>query len=385
MEIRSRLLRLVALMCLVVGAQGCSDGGGTTGPPAEARATIGPNGGTIVVSSGPLAGASIEIPAGALSRPTTISVLADPAFGVRGTLPTATNIEGTEVFGNPIRFEPAGLVLNQRATIRMPGGLSPDPTGGGDPTARRTKIVLNRPSTARIEDAFLTTSLEWQIDELGTVWILSYGAELEFPIEQFMFQSVGDFFAFEGFLLVCDDLRSRAILGGLDVFELSRFPPFPDPANPLTPGVPLRTEDALFLERTLGGELLAHGFATYFLNGLPVRPDQVFQAPTPLTLLPREIRADQAFGPFAVVNESPYRVEIELGAREPFETPFGVFPDTMRLRLRFTSPAVQEFDFVLAFQQGVVGYGLVGGTGATSGISGRVLSGTLGGQPMPPR
>ncbi len=81
-----------------------------------ASATIGPEGGVITVDAGWQAGLRLTIPAGALAVPTAVrvrDVSQNPAPGTFGTsivLPP----------GQPFALEPAGLRLDELATLRVP-------------------------------------------------------------------------------------------------------------------------------------------------------------------------------------------------------------------------------------------------------------------------
>jgi hypothetical protein len=86
---------------------GCAGG---SDPQPAAVGVVDQAGGTVEVTGGPLAGARIEIPAGALSGPVE--------FRIFGAYEVA--IPGFASASAAMRIEPAGLALAQPATIRLP-------------------------------------------------------------------------------------------------------------------------------------------------------------------------------------------------------------------------------------------------------------------------
>lgn len=99
------------------GGGGSTDGGGGgggDGDTSEASATIGPSGGTVEVTnpSSPLYGVKVEIPAGALSNDTTISISVQKD---EPSLPTYLKKVGTMV-----SLTPEGTFFNIPVTISIP-------------------------------------------------------------------------------------------------------------------------------------------------------------------------------------------------------------------------------------------------------------------------
>lgn len=84
--------------------------------PAAGSATIGPEGGTLTVDTGPLIGVQLTVPAGAVEQPVTFSVFAE-------ALPVDSGV-GSEVLapwpGVPFRIEPRDLVMAEKARVRLP-------------------------------------------------------------------------------------------------------------------------------------------------------------------------------------------------------------------------------------------------------------------------
>jgi len=84
--------------------------GGNSASPIEGTASIGPAGGTVEVTTGDIAGAKVEIPPGALTRSTRISI--SPLF--------APAVPGFVTLGPGVTFGPAGLEFKKPVTITVP-------------------------------------------------------------------------------------------------------------------------------------------------------------------------------------------------------------------------------------------------------------------------
>lgn len=88
----------------------------TSQGPVIGEATIGPEGGVLAIDSGVQAGLRLTVPPGALARPTRIRVH-------DATTPPPSDIAQPAVAAPPaypFEFEPANLLLDERATLRMP-------------------------------------------------------------------------------------------------------------------------------------------------------------------------------------------------------------------------------------------------------------------------
>ncbi len=109
-------MRASPLVLLALASIACHGSGSGSNSPELAAATIGPEGGTIEVSSGVQAGLVFTIPPGALAAPTRIRVRDATRVAPPGSLPT---IEAPWI-ARPFYFEPAGLELALPATLRAP-------------------------------------------------------------------------------------------------------------------------------------------------------------------------------------------------------------------------------------------------------------------------
>jgi hypothetical protein len=89
-----------------------SDGGDGGGCPDVATAVVGASGGTVSVTCGPAAGASVVVPAGALASDVTLTIAAAPA---------ATGVPaGFTAAGPTIEFGPTGTTFAVPVTVTVP-------------------------------------------------------------------------------------------------------------------------------------------------------------------------------------------------------------------------------------------------------------------------
>ena len=141
-HLASRALRLLTALVLALvlshlaGCGGSSTGNAPSvstgtlpsavvGPVPAAQAQMGSEGGTITVSSGPLAGLAVTIPAGALKSSVIISIVQG------GTMSAST----CQAAGPAVTLLPSGLTFERPVTVRLPlsgntksAGLVPSPT-----------------------------------------------------------------------------------------------------------------------------------------------------------------------------------------------------------------------------------------------------------------
>jgi hypothetical protein len=106
-------MRACPLLLLAVACSGSRSDGGT---PILVTSTIGPEGGVVVVDSGPQRGLRLTFPPGAVPAPTVIrirDVSANPPLGTYA-------LQSVPVPGKPFVIEPAGLRLDVQATLRAP-------------------------------------------------------------------------------------------------------------------------------------------------------------------------------------------------------------------------------------------------------------------------
>ena len=104
------------LLVFAAFAAACSNSG--SGQPLLAAATIGPEGGTVSVDTGIQAGLRLSIPAGALTKATEIKVRDATPLPPLDTGVAATSFLAPP--NQPFLIEPAGLRLEERATLRAP-------------------------------------------------------------------------------------------------------------------------------------------------------------------------------------------------------------------------------------------------------------------------
>ncbi len=124
-------MRVAVVACCVL-APGCS--GDLAFDVELSRATIGPSGGAVALADG----ARLEIPPGALTRPTEIGIAVDDAE------PDGRSI----AVGRTYRCEPEGLVLDERARITLPFDVSQVPP---DTSLPNVLVVTARPDTGALE------------------------------------------------------------------------------------------------------------------------------------------------------------------------------------------------------------------------------------------
>lgn len=124
------------LLVLAAFSAACSNS--SSGQPLLAAATIGPEGGTVSIDAGVQAGLRLTIPAGALTKATDIKIR-------DATLPPPldTGVPATSVVAppnQPFLIEPAGLRLEERATLRAPySTMRVYNTAPGNVRARETR------------------------------------------------------------------------------------------------------------------------------------------------------------------------------------------------------------------------------------------------------
>jgi hypothetical protein len=100
-----------AMAVSLVLVAGCQSGGSGTSSSSVAQ-TIGPAGGTATVSSGPIAGAAIVVPAGALSSDVVITIA--PGSDVASTV---VQVQGA---GPAVSFGPSGQTFSADVTLTIP-------------------------------------------------------------------------------------------------------------------------------------------------------------------------------------------------------------------------------------------------------------------------
>jgi hypothetical protein len=137
-------MRACPLLLLALAA--CSGSGSGTVSPVLATTTIGPEGGELAIDSGPQAGLRLTVPPGALAAPTRLSVRDVSADPPPGTYATSF----APVPGRPFVLEPAGLRLEERATLRMP--------------YRVANVVSTAPGNVRVRELRGGNAVEYEPD-----------------------------------------------------------------------------------------------------------------------------------------------------------------------------------------------------------------------------
>jgi hypothetical protein len=143
----------LVVLPLLFPLAGCHNSSDSAPSEVVASGTIGPEGGSIHVSTGALAGASIMIPPGALAMPVAITCFQDLASLAPGFIDV----------GPAVRIEPVGLALAVPALLTLPF----DPALVPSPTTPTDFVVRLRLADGRVFEA-----LPRQVDQsLGLVTV----------------------------------------------------------------------------------------------------------------------------------------------------------------------------------------------------------------------
>ena len=108
-------MRQTVFASLLLLLAACHDSGGSSDPELG-RATIGPAGGEVAITSGDYAGLRLQVPAGALLEPTELRIFDDLRAYIDGTLP----LSYAPPIGLPFRIEPPDLRFEVLATLQVP-------------------------------------------------------------------------------------------------------------------------------------------------------------------------------------------------------------------------------------------------------------------------
>jgi hypothetical protein len=114
--------KFAVLAALVVLASGCSSKKGSGSylpPPVDGQSQIGSEGGFVSFTLGSINGASITVPAGALSQTVTISLIAGTPIVTGDAL----------AVGNPVLATPNGLAFATPVTVSVPYDATSIPSG----------------------------------------------------------------------------------------------------------------------------------------------------------------------------------------------------------------------------------------------------------------
>jgi hypothetical protein len=167
----NRIPRLVPAAWIACALVACSSGGG--GDPASSQ-QIGPSGGTLSVTSGPLAGLSLVVPPNALAS--------DVELSVRSV--SAPNLTDFVTVGAAARFEPAGTQFASPATLTMT--FDPSLIPAGRTTA---DLILKRQDTSGTVTDLTIDSIDTNANDLtaslsgfSVIWpVVPSGASLDWP------------------------------------------------------------------------------------------------------------------------------------------------------------------------------------------------------------
>jgi len=131
--------RRLLLLTLVALAAACG-GSGSSATAALGVATIGPAGGILVVERGQQQGLVLEVPAGAVARPTEFRVVAEAGGGS----PSAPTGAGVPAVAAPLRIEPVELVSPVSMRLRIPyQPANISGTGAGNVDVRQKSAALS--------------------------------------------------------------------------------------------------------------------------------------------------------------------------------------------------------------------------------------------------
>ena len=204
---------LVLLPFLLAGCGGDSN---SSPPEAIASGTIGPEGGSIRVSSGALAGASITIPPGALATAVSISFFQD----------AVTLVPGFVDVGPAVHLEPDGLQFALPALLTLPFDPAHVP-----PAVASTDYLVRM----RLADGRVFAGPARQVDEplgLATVdalqlatWWVSVPDAIE--TRAYLPLGGGDFYVYDtGLRLTVAETRAEPNFLGIPLLKLAFSTPF---------------------------------------------------------------------------------------------------------------------------------------------------------------
>ncbi len=181
------LARLVSSSLVVLGLAACSSSGGDG---SNAKSTIGTSGGTLAVTSGPLNGLMLTVPANALAADTELTV---QSVG-------APNLAGFTAIGSAARFGPAGTSFSTAATLVMPFKTSRIPSG-----RTTADIVLKRQdSTGAVTDLAVTSvdatgqTVTASVPGFSTIWPVVPNPVAGVPFSTLFPLVDGDVYVFDG-------------------------------------------------------------------------------------------------------------------------------------------------------------------------------------------
>lgn len=347
------------LAFLLLALCGCGSGGGS-GDPAQLTTMVNADGGAVTVGSGPLAGVVVQIPPGALDRPTRLTV-------------DETRAEarpGYRTISRGVAVGPTECQLRLPATVTLP-------VEERLLTGNEVLLLLRLPDGSLRELSPATVA-----DGAVTAATAAFGV---FWVGERMF----DGYSTEGFLPL-DDGNEWQFDSGLTLTTAWSFEE-PNMQNPFLVRLRLQGEGL-----DLGWYLQQSPTGSYDLIGefseVAGAGHQYLHAPT--VLLPLRVTMGQeALAAYHFTGYQPF------GSTEPaFEgaafvrrradqpsrmaTPLGVFDDLLRLRIRTTlvlaEGATRDTVLVLTLARNVGPVAL-----ELDGVDGLLAAATVGGAPLP--
>ena len=206
---RQLMLGLGSLLLLSFVSAACDDDD-SSAPSSVVTTMIGPEGGTIHVTSGPLAGMSLTIPPGALTAPVTFSVFEDAVSLKPGLVDV----------GPAVRIEPS-IPIALPALLTLPF----DPTRVPPPTSPGDFVVRMRDSTGQVSQAAprhvdqANGRVQLDVLQMATWWVSVPDA---IDTRAYLPLGGGDFYVFDsGLRLAVDETRTEPNFLSLPLTKLT--------------------------------------------------------------------------------------------------------------------------------------------------------------------
>ncbi len=335
----------------------CTDG--STGTTAE-ELGIGPSGGMLSISEGPLAGTVAEFPEGALARPQRISIaearpIAHPGF---------------VAIGPAIELRPGNLQLLQPLLLTLP--FDENARAGSPPVllARGPSGVIELDTTAAASEPSATAA----ISEPVTAWV---GERLfgGVPTSELLPLQDGNRWELD------NDLTVTAV-------EVTDEPNFPGETLVVLAFERPREDLAFYLELTNGGSGMRGVRTTTGGSGYQEVHAAVPFAPPAVTLgQPIEaaytLKGFEPYGSTAQNYTGTARLRITPEFRASTTTPLGTFDGLLVLRMRLqqvdSRGQSRTIDCALSLARGVGPVEV-----EMFGVASQLLAGSVGGQPIAP-
>jgi hypothetical protein len=188
----------------------CDDDDDSSSPPAVASVTIGPEGGSLQVTSGSLAGTSLTIPPGALTSPVAFSIFEDSVSLVPGFVDV----------GPAVHIEPS-IALALPALLTLPF----DPARVPAPTTSADFVVRMRDTTGMVsEGAPETVDEENGLARVEVLEMVTWWVSVPDTIDTRAYLPLagGDVYEYDsGLRLAVDETRTEPNFLGLPLTKLT--------------------------------------------------------------------------------------------------------------------------------------------------------------------